>query len=115
MDARAQVGCAIDLAARVGEKERNSILEQPLGGRRWEWFRAAFGAAEKPASIPNEETYALARARLSAASDQDRILAAHLADSCANDEARLAYAQVLLGEYLFQRNPFLHNVVKGAE
>ena len=115
LDARADVACAIDLAARVDGRERARILGRPLGGRRWELFRAACGVAELPASVPAEKSYALARARLAHGPDQDRILAAHLADSCADAAAKRAYAQVLLGESLCQRNPFLHNVVKGGD
>jgi len=108
--ARATVPCAIDLAARVGDPERARLLALPLGGRRWELFRAACGAGPRPASVPEEPSYALARARLGMGD-----LAAHLADSCANDEARRAYARYLLGQTLFQRNPTLHNVVKGGD
>ena len=109
------LAAAIDLASRVGSRERSELLALRLSGRRWEWFRAAYTDAEKQPFIPDEPAFALARARLAQGGAQDDILAAHLADSCANPDARRAYAQFLLGETLFQRNTFLQNVVKGAD
>ena len=103
---RPTIDCAIDLAARVPDPERARLLALPLDGRRWEYFKAAHGAAPKPASIPDDPAYALARARLGLDG-----LAAHVAESCASDAARRAYARYLLGQSLFHRNPTLQNMV----
>ncbi|MHC4408612.1 MAG: tetratricopeptide repeat protein [Planctomycetota bacterium] len=115
LEARPSVRCAIDLAARVGDPERARILAMPLGGRRWEFFRAAQGAASLPEKIPDDPSYALARARMAQGEEQDRVLSAHLADSCANDGAKQAYARFLLGQTLFARNLWLQNVVKEGD
>ncbi|MHC4952265.1 MAG: tetratricopeptide repeat protein [Planctomycetota bacterium] len=109
------VACAIDLAARVPPAERERLLELPLGGRRWELFRAACGSSEPPEKPPGEPSYELSRARLASGDVRDAALRAHLKDSCADDQATRAYARVLLGETLFRRNPALLAAVKDGD
>ncbi|MEM8883779.1 MAG: tetratricopeptide repeat protein [Planctomycetota bacterium] len=115
LEERPTVLAAIDLGARVGDKERARILALPLGGRRWELFRSAYRQGEGGPNPPPDPSYALARARLATGAAQDTELRAHLADSCANLAAQRAYARYLLGERLFGRNMELRTVVKEGE
>ena len=105
------VACAIDLAARTTPGEREELLKLQLAGRRWQLFLKAFDAQQVDVKAPQERSYALARARLATGKERDAQLLAHLADVCADDAAQRAYAQVLLGETLFRRNPALFGTV----
>jgi len=115
LDSKPNVECAIALASRISGDERDTVLDLPLGGRRWQLFLVACGREEADEKPPVEATYALARARLATGAERERELTAVVADACATTDARHAYARYLLGETFFLRNPALLAVVKEGE
>jgi len=115
LDEKPTVACAIELAARLPQDERDPILDLPLGGRRWLLFLQACGRPLADVKIPTEKTYTLARARLATGKARERELTALVADSCATASGRQGYAHFLMEESFFRRNPALLDVVKEGE